>query len=112
MSSRKRLTPFIHSLWTRISQKSYRTTSTPQIDPWELDAAFFATLSQWTLEHPESSLDRLLDKICVGIDRGKELLELIPDSPFPARGLLKALFHLVKLGTVCGLDRFLNKSAH
>jgi hypothetical protein len=57
-------------------------------------------MSRWTLEHPETKLDRVFDNICVAIDNGKDIIELIPDSPFPARSLVKALGYLVKLGTV------------
>ena len=57
-------------------------------------------MSRWTIDHPETALDRVLDNICAGIDNGKDLVELIPDSPFPARSLVKALGYLMKLGTV------------
>lgn len=70
-------------------------------ESWELDATFFSALSRWTLEHPESSLDRVLDRLCQAIEHGQGLLEVIPDGPFPARGLVKALAHLLKLGKVC-----------
>ncbi|KIM79834.1 hypothetical protein PILCRDRAFT_10013 [Piloderma croceum F 1598] len=56
-------------------------------------------MSHWTIDHPETTLDRVLDDICIGINNGQDLLELIPDSPFPACSLLKALGYLVKLGT-------------
>jgi hypothetical protein len=72
----------------------------PPWDPWTLDSDFFDSMSQWAIDHPESSLDRVFDKICVGIDNGMPLLDLIPDSPFPARSLVEALGHLVKLGVV------------
>lgn len=75
-------------------------SSPPPWDAWDLDPAFFAALSRWTAAHPESTLDRVLEKICIGIDNGKDLLVLVPDSPFPARGLLGALAYLVKLGAV------------
>jgi hypothetical protein len=76
------------------------SSSQLQWDPWELDPKFFKAMSRWTVDHPETTLDRVLDNICVGIENGKDLLELIPDSPFPARSLIKALGYLVKLGTV------------
>jgi len=61
-------------------------------------------MSQWTIHHRETTLARVLDNICVGIDHGKDLVELIPDSPFPARGLVKALGYLVTLGNVKPFD--------
>src|ERR1700691_1214252 len=84
-----------------LSSSSPSSSPTPW-DSWELDPTFFRALSQWTLDHPESSLDRVLEYVCVGIDEGKEFLQLVPNSPFPARGLIGALAHLVKLGVVCG----------
>jgi hypothetical protein len=69
-------------------------------DSWELDPKFFKAMSRWTIDHPETTLDRVLDNICAGIDNGKDLLDLIPDSPFPARSLVTALGYLVKLGAV------------
>jgi hypothetical protein len=69
-------------------------------------------LSRWTLDHPESSIDHVLKNISDGIDNGMELLQFIPDSPFPARGLIGALAHLVKLGAVCGANQnILDESA-
>lgn len=67
---------------------------------WELDKNFFQALSRWTLDHPETSLDRILERICVGIDSGQDLIALIPDQPFPARGLVTAVVHLFKLSVV------------
>ncbi|KIM76096.1 hypothetical protein PILCRDRAFT_13006 [Piloderma croceum F 1598] len=55
-------------------------------------------MSRWTIDHPATTLDRVLDNICAGIDNRKDLLELIPDSPFPARSLVTGLGYLVKLG--------------
>jgi hypothetical protein len=57
-------------------------------------------MSRWTIDHPETTLDRVLDNIRARIDNGKDLLELIPDSPFPARSLITGLGYLVKLGAV------------
>jgi hypothetical protein len=62
-------------------------------------------MSRWTIDHPGSKLDRVLDDISAGIDNGKDLLGLIPDSPFPARSLVTALGCLVKLGTVGNFDQ-------
>ena len=57
-------------------------------------------MSRWTIDHPDTTLPLVLDSICVGIDKGRDLVELIPDSPLPARSLVKALSYIVKLGTV------------
>jgi hypothetical protein len=68
---------------------------------WNLDAEFFRSLSHWTIDHPESSIDRILDGICTAVDNTKYLLGLIPDSPFPAHSLVQALGQLIKIGMVC-----------
>ena len=54
---------------------------------------------------PRPPIDHVLKNIRDGIDNGLELLQFIPDSPFPARGLIGALAHLVKLGAVCGSNQ-------
>jgi hypothetical protein len=78
------------------------STSKPDVpwDPWEFDTDFFAALSRWTLDNPESTLDRVFEKVSIGIEKGTPLLELLPDGAFPARGLVKALAHLLTLGIV------------
>lgn len=107
------LNEFFRSLWAKVSQrKQHPKTVLPQrtssLEQWDLDPEFFAALTRWTLTHPESSLDRVMEKICFGLDCGKELFELIPDRPFPARGLIKGLAQVVKLGTVRDSDPFKN----
>lgn len=69
-------------------------------EAWELDERFFQALSQWTSNNPEMTIDRVLDKIRDGLENSKDLLGLIPDSPFPARGLVTALAYLLRLGVV------------
>jgi hypothetical protein len=112
---------FFESLWRQLLSNGHRYYSGKHIylsdliglistnplswDPWELDSKFFDAMSQWTIDHPETTLDRVLDNICIGIDAGKDLLDLIPDNPFPARSLVKALGCLIKLGVVRHCDR-------
>ncbi|KZP08962.1 hypothetical protein FIBSPDRAFT_249881 [Athelia psychrophila] len=55
-------------------------------------------MSRWTIKHPESSLEKVMDKICSAIDSSDSVMQLIPDSPFPARSLVKALVYLLRLG--------------
>ena len=71
-----------------------------QWETWNLDRKFLEHLTRWTDDHPESRLDRVLDNICIAIDDSKEFLNLIPDSPFPARSLVQALGQLIKVGAV------------
>lgn len=76
---------------------------TPTSNPWNtwaLDEEFFAALSCWTIANPETGIDRVLDKVCIAIEANRDFIECIPDSPFPARSLVKALCQLLKVGTV------------
>jgi hypothetical protein len=50
--------------------------------------------------------NHIMGVICDSIDDSTNILELIPSSPFPARGLVGALLHLVKLGAVRSPDGF------
>ena len=68
---------------------------------WELDKAFFLALTRYTVNHPEATLPRVLDKVTRGLEANQDLFLLIPNVPFPARDLIQALAHLVKLGVVC-----------
>jgi hypothetical protein len=72
----------------------------PPWDPWEFDPKFFQTLARWDQDHPESTFQHIYNKINTAVETVQPLFELIPDSPFPARGLVKALAHLVTLGWV------------
>jgi len=76
------------------------SASSPPWGTWTLDENFFAALARWTIDNPESSIGRILDKICVAIDNSAEVVNFIPDSPFPARSLVQALTALVKVGRV------------
>jgi hypothetical protein len=76
---------------------------TPASNPWDtwaLDEEFFAALSCWTIANPETGIDRVLEKVCIAIEANRDFIECIPDSPFPARSLVKALCQLLKVGTV------------
>ncbi|KAG6884650.1 hypothetical protein C0993_009286, partial [Termitomyces sp. T159_Od127] len=68
-----------------------------QSEKWELDAEFFSVLSKWTLDNPESTLDRVLERVDQAIENGKDYMELIPGTPFPARGLIQAVAQLIQL---------------
>ncbi|KAG6916017.1 hypothetical protein DXG01_008785 [Tephrocybe rancida] len=78
-------------------------TSLAPWEKWELDVHFFTALSQWTKENPQTSLDRVLINVDQAIQHGREFFEAIPDGVFPARGLVKALAQLIKLGKVSQL---------
>jgi hypothetical protein len=116
MSKRKEIRDFFGKMWDKIfgdTDEPVVTTLGPALgpsgplpwDPWELNPEFFAAMSRWTIDHPESTLDRILDRLCTAIDNGQPLLDLVPDSPFPARSLIKGIAHLLQLGRVRDLAR-------
>ena len=67
---------------------------------WTLDEGFLRALIRWTIDNPETSLDRLLANMCIAMDDKRSLINMIPDSPFPARSFFYALCSLIELGTV------------
>lgn len=79
----------------------FRVQSSPQsAEKWELNAEFFTALSRWTLDHPDSTLDHILRRVSDAIDSGRDYLDLIPNSPFPAQSLMKSLTQLIQLSAV------------
>ncbi|KAG6895018.1 hypothetical protein C0993_010308, partial [Termitomyces sp. T159_Od127] len=83
------------------SDLNHRSQSySDQSEKWELDAEFFTALSKWTHDHPESTLDRVLERVDQAIENGKDYMELIPDTPFPARGLIRAVAQLIQLSAM------------
>jgi hypothetical protein len=115
MSKRKEIRDFFGNMWDRIFGDTNVPVTSPSApppwDPWELDPEFFAAMSQWTIDHPESTLDRILDRLCSAIENGQPLLDLIPDSPFPAHSLIKGITHLLQLGRVRELDCCCHRSS-
>jgi hypothetical protein len=79
---------------------SCSTMEAPPWNSWSLDEQFFDSLCRWTKDNSGNSLTSILDKISAGIDDNRDLRAVIPDSPFPARSLIEALLHLLKLGIV------------
>ena len=73
---------------------------------WDLDPAFFEALSRWTLDNPKSNSDQVLQQIFDGVGNCTALLDIIPDSPFPVRTLVRALASLVKASMVYHLSDF------
>lgn len=75
------------------------TTADPDAAAWRLDQEFFRAVEDYEVSHPGG--DRgILDSIVDAIDKGQDLLAVIPDSPVPVQSLVKALSGLVKLGIV------------
>ncbi|KZP18441.1 hypothetical protein FIBSPDRAFT_956233 [Athelia psychrophila] len=89
---------FFNSLWDKF-QKDEQDRKQPSSSPsWELDPDFFQAMSRWTMKHPESSLDKVMDKVFSAIESSDSMVQFIPDSPFPARTLVTALVSLLRLG--------------
>ncbi|KAG6916776.1 hypothetical protein DXG01_005358 [Tephrocybe rancida] len=80
--------------------------SNSQSEEWKLDPTFLEKLNRWAEENPKTSLEKILGQVSDAIDLGQPFFELVPDGSFPARGLVKGLAHLVKLGkTVTSAQR-------
>ena len=73
----------------------------PWDENWKLDDKFFSDMNAWKDQHPESTLLKVMEKVNEAVSKSLPFAELVPDAPFPARGLIKALAHLLALGVVC-----------
>ncbi|KZP08995.1 hypothetical protein FIBSPDRAFT_938710 [Athelia psychrophila] len=90
---------FFKSLWDKFQKDELARKQISSSPSWEFDPDFFKAMSRWNRKHPESSLKSVMDKICTVIgESSADVMEFIPDSPFPARALVKALVPLLKLG--------------
>ena len=69
---------------------------------WEPDQEFLSKLHQWNIAHKDDKLPAVLAKVN-SILESKPLqaaLEVIPDNPFPAKSLVKAMISLFLIGSV------------
>jgi hydroxymethylpyrimidine/phosphomethylpyrimidine kinase len=66
-------------------------------------------LNEWNSEHSQSTLSSMMEKIQFRISKigtilesqvVKEILEFIPDTPFPAGRLVKCLLSVLIIGVV------------
>jgi len=57
-------------------------------------------MEEWKDQHPDSTLLKVMEKVNDAVSKNLPFAELVPDVPFPARGLVKALAHLLALGMV------------
>ena len=74
----------------------------PPWQGWEPDSDFLHKLYQWNIAHKDDKLPGVLAKVN-SILESKPLqaaLEIIPDQPFPAKSLVKAMTSLFLLGIV------------
>ena len=72
----------------------------PWDENWKLDSSFFKDMEAWKDQHPHSTLLKIMDRVNDAVTKNLPFAELVPDVPFPARGLVKALAHLLTLGVV------------
>ena len=69
---------------------------------WKPDSDFLHKLYKWNIDHKDDKLPTVLNKVN-SILESKPLqaaLEFIPDHPFPAKSLVKAMTSLFLLGSV------------
>jgi len=57
-------------------------------------------MEEWERDHPESTFTKVIENVENVIKTGKPFLEVIPDSPFPARSVVHGLALLLQLGAV------------
>jgi len=57
-------------------------------------------MEAWREQHPDSTLLKIMEKVNDAVTKNMPFAELVPDTPFPARGLVKALAHVLALGVV------------
>jgi hypothetical protein len=85
----------------------------PPWERWEPDSKFLYELHKWNIDHKEEKLPAVLKKVNSVLTKLNSVLEsklleaaleFIPDNPFPARSLVKALINLFLLGSVSGVS--------
>jgi len=72
----------------------------PWDENWKLDGKFFRDMEAWNGRQPDSTLPKVMGKVSDAVTRQQSFAELVPDPPFPARGLVISLAHLLALGVV------------
>ena len=74
----------------------------PPWQGWEPDQEFLYKLHQWNIAHKDNKLPTVLTKVNSTLESKplQAALEVIPDNPFPAKSLVKAMISLFLLGSV------------
>jgi hypothetical protein len=76
---------------------------------WEVQNDFLQKLNDWNRDHSQSTLDTVMKKIQGRLNKigtalesqvVKEILEFIPNTPFPAGHLVKTLLSVLIIGVV------------
>ena len=78
----------------------------PPWQGWEPDQEFLYKLHQWNIAHKDNKLPAVLAKVNSALESKplQAALEVIPDNPFPAKSLVKAMIGLFLLGSVSDLS--------
>ena len=69
---------------------------------WEPESNFLSELHKWNIAHKDDKLPAILSKVnsILESDLLQAALECIPNSPFPAKSLVKTMISLFLLGSV------------
>ncbi|KAF7358159.1 hypothetical protein MVEN_00864200 [Mycena venus] len=80
--------------------KSTHTLPDPDWQAWKIDNKSISELREWGASHGDSNWRKLADKIHAALESKtlEAVQDFIPDSPFPAKTLVKALLSIVQLG--------------
>ena len=84
------------------SFSKYPSRLAPPWQKWEPDSNFLNDLQKWNSTHKNDKLPAVLAKVNSVLDSSplQAALEFIPDTPFPAKSLVKAMVSLFQLGSV------------
>ncbi len=79
--------------------------TSPEWDGWQVDESSVAELKTWFDEHGETKWAKFAGKVDEALKSQsvavlRDLIALIPHSPFPVKSLADGLFDLVKLVVV------------
>ena len=74
----------------------------PPWQGWNPDQEFLYKLHEWNSKHKDDKLPAVLTKVnnVLELESFQAALDCIPDNPFPAKSLVKAIISLFQLGSV------------
>ena len=78
----------------------------PPWQGWEPDSNFLYELRKWNIARKDDKLPVIFKNVNSALDSEslQAALEFIPDCPFPAKSLVKAMVSLFQLGIVSDLS--------
>ena len=79
----------------------------PPWQGWEPDSNFLYELHKWNIAHKDDKLPAVLTKVNSVLESKplQAALEFIPNNPFPAKSLVKAMVSLFLLGSVSDVSK-------